>query len=172
MNRIRAATEADIASIARVHVAAWHAAYANLVSAEVLANVTLESRLAAWNEWFQTEAQRISVLENDGRTLGFTRICPARDRANPPRNYGELTHLYLDPSVISTGAGAQMFAHAKSALQEDGYVGMLLWTIEGNTRARSFYESHAMEFDGTRDDQPEWLGEGVYEVRYLLAFTG
>ena len=171
MSQIRPATEADISDIATTHVAAWHAAYADLVSPEILENVTVESRLAAWVEWFKLDEQQIHVFEEAGHTLGFSRICPARDRANPPANYGELTHLYLRPSAISTGVGRQLFAHARSSLREAGYSGMLLWTIEGNSRARSFYESHSMLFDGAKDDQPEWLGEGVYEVRYVLTFA-
>ena len=47
---------------------------------------------------------------------------------------------------------------------------MFLWTLEKNVRARRFYERQGMTADGARKDEPEWLGEGVYEVRYVLPF--
>jgi len=47
---------------------------------------------------------------------------------------------------------------------------MFLWTLEDNLNTRAFYERHGMLADGARKDEPDWLGEGVFEVRYVLDF--
>lgn len=170
MRFIREARKTDLRRIAEVHVTAWHEAYLKLVPPLVLEKVTVESRLKAWDEWFELQDQQIHILLDENSILGFIRTSPAINREVPPENFAELTHLYLHPDQISKGVGHQLFIHAKSLLKDTGYRGLLLWTIEDNLRARHFYESHGMSADGTRDDQPEWLGEGVYEVRYVLPF--
>jgi len=170
MNGIRIAGEEDLPEIAKVHVLAWYEAYSDLLQPSVLAAVTVESRLAAWQEWYETTDQALHVIERGNDIQGFIRTCPARNRGDPPTDFGELTHLYLHPSQISKGAGHRLFELAVSLCKSNDYAGMLLWTIEGNVRARRFYEAHGMRVDGGRDDEPAWLGEGVYEVRYVLPF--
>ncbi len=170
MTSIRAANEDDIAAIAEIHVLAWHAAYSALVSPEILAGVTTESRTTIWNEWFKAKDQFVFVSETSERIRGFIRIASPQDRMSPPPGYGELTHLYLNPNDTSTGLGHELFEFARATIKAQGRDGMLLWTLEGNERARKFYESHDMIHDGARDDQPEWLGEGIYEVRYVYTY--
>ena len=167
---IRPAEEKDLPRIAKIHSDAWHHAYPNIVSPDILATVTPESRLNAWRQWFAVDSYNISVYVEQNQPVGFTLTCPARDIQRPPRNYGELTHLYIDPSRISTGIGHHLFCDAVAQIKSGNYAGMLLWTLEGNTVARRFYESHNMLFDGARQDEPDWLGPGVYEVRYVYPF--
>ena len=166
----RNAEQADLPTIARIHSEAWHTAYQDLIAPDVLAGVTPATRLVSWQRWFEDGNHQVILLIEHGQTVGFIRLCPARPVADPPENYGELSHLYLDPDVIAKGHGHQLFNHAKRTLQSGGYTGMLLWTLEGNMRARRFYERHGMQADGAREDEPDWLGPGVYEVRYVLPF--
>lgn len=153
-----------------MHVLAWHEAYSDLIHPMVLSAVTFESRFAAWQQWYENTDQELHVLQCGDDVQGFIRTCPARDHENPPPDFAELTHLYLHPSQLSKGAGHRLFEFAVSHCKGGNYSGMLLWTIEGNARARRFYEAHGMRFDGARVDEPDWLGEGVYEVRYVLPF--
>ncbi|MEQ9450824.1 MAG: GNAT family N-acetyltransferase [Pseudomonadales bacterium] len=168
---IRPARESDLPRIAEIHAEAWHYAYSNILSSRVLATITPEARLPVWKEWFAEDSYDISVYLDQNKPMGFILICPAREVATPPPNYAELSHLYIDPKHIGHGVGHLLFQEAVSQIQSKGYEGMLLWTLEHNTVAREFYESHNMEHDGTRQDEPEWLGPGIYEVRYLLKFS-
>lgn len=170
MKIFRPATKHDLPRIAEIHGLAWREAYSGLISPEVFARMTPELRRSVWEKAFALEGQQIHVLQEGQVIVGFVRTCPALDRESPPDGFGELTHLYLHPSRIARGDGHRLFEHAKSVIEEGGHLGMLLWTLEGNRRARRFYESHGMVADGGRSDDPEWLGEGVYEVRYLLPF--
>lgn len=72
---------------------------------------------------------------------------------------------------MSTGKGSELFDYARTKLIAAGYDGMLLWTLEDNARARQFYQNRGLQLDGAKHDDPEWLGEGVYEVRYVLSFA-
>lgn len=166
----REALKTDLPQIAKIHSDAWHAAYEDLIDPRILIRVTPESRLSSWKEWFQAGNHNVMLLIEADEILGFIRTCPTRPVARPPAGYGEMTHLYLDPNIIAKGYGHQLFEQAKQMLANAGYLGMILWTIEGNVRARNFYENHGMKTDGARVDEPAWLGEGVYEIRYVLPF--
>ncbi|HMB92503.1 MAG TPA: GNAT family N-acetyltransferase [Rhodothermales bacterium] len=168
---IQEAHTSDLPRIAEIHVAAWHHAYRSILSKELLDRVTVSARLARWKRSFKEGHHTIYLLKDDHQVWGFCRICKARPLNNPPPDYGELTHLYLDPAHIATGQGHNLFMFAVDRIRQQGYAGMLLWTLERNTRARRFYEQHGMSLDGARRDEPAWLGEGVYEVRYVLPFA-
>ncbi len=168
---IRPAREEDLPRIAEIHANAWHFAYSDIIPARILGQITPEARLPVWKEWFSEASYDITVYVENRTTIGFTLTCPARNVANPPHNYGELSHLYLDPRVVGQGIGHILFQEATTQLQSKSYEGMLLWTLEKNAIARDFYESHNMRHDGVRQDEPDWLGPGIYEVRYLLHFA-
>ncbi len=170
MSTIRRANEGDLPAITTIHVAAWQAAYHAIIAPETMATVTVENRQARWQQCFDEGNHEVYVLEDDGHLLGFCRLCPAgRDLGTPP-DYGELTHLYLAPDHVGAGWGHQLFLFARERMETLGYNGLLLWTLEANSPARAFYERQGLRFDGTRKDDPDWLGEGVYEVRYQMKF--
>lgn len=171
MSTIRLADEDDLPAITAIHVAAWHAAYQSMIGPEIMARVTVANRLTRWKRCFDEGHHEVYLLEEDSRALGFCRFCPAGDAPGVPPRYGELTHLYLAPERIGSGWGHQLFAFVIRRLETLGYDGLLLWTLEENAPARAFYERHGLRFDGTRKEEPAWLGKGVYEVRYRLAFV-
>ena len=168
---IRKAKESDLPRIAEIHAEAWHAAYRDIISNEILARVTPQSRLESWSNWFKDGQHELYVSDQNRETVGFACLSDARPIANPPAGYGELTHLYLDPTALSTGLGHELFVFAEECFRSRHYSGMLLWTLEDNANARRFYERHGMHTDGVTQDEPAWLGEGVYEIRYLLPFA-
>ncbi len=69
-------------------------------------------------------------------------------------------HLYVAPGHQGTGIGDALLRRAKELRPE----GLMLWTFEGNHRARAFYERRgfvAIEFtDGSRNE------ERTHDVRY------
>jgi GNAT superfamily N-acetyltransferase len=69
-------------------------------------------------------------------------------------------HLYVAPGHQGTGIGDALLRRAKELRPE----GLMLWTFEGNHRARAFYERRgfvAIEFtDGSRNE------ERTPDVRY------
>ena len=93
--------------------------------------------------------QNVWVAEGEEGVVGFIAI------------EGEwLEHLYIAPTHQGIGIGDTLLNRAKE-LRPDG---LMLWTFEGNHRARSFYEKRGftvVEFtDGSRNE------ERTPDVRY------
>jgi len=168
--RLRPARADDLPAIAAIHVGSWRTAYRGILSDEVIDAAGVEQRLAIWKVWFLEEDVRLQVAESDGEVVGFCRLGPARDTDDPPPRFAEVTHLYVAPGATRGGIGRVLFADAVRHARAAGHDGLLLWVLEENAPARRFYERHGLAVDGARHDEPGWLGEGVYEVRYRIAF--
>lgn len=93
--------------------------------------------------------QTVLVAELEEGTVGFIAI------------EGEwIEHLYVAPAQQGIGIGDALLTRAKE-MRPDG---LMLWTFQGNHRARAFYEKRgfvAVEFtDGSRNE------ERTPDVRY------
>ena len=86
-----------------------------------------------------------------------------RDGSPRPR-CAELYALYVTPAWWSTGTGRDLMCRVLDETQAGGYPRIVLWVLEQNARARSFYERSGFRLDG-RSFVPDWLG-GVTEVCY------
>lgn len=163
MFRIRPATDADPAAIARAQVAAWHQAYAGLIPAAYLAEYTVPMRTERWRRILQAPLPggRTLVGEVDGVVEGFASICDARDA---DVSGTELAALYVHPTRWGAGLGHALHEAAVAHLSAHA----VLWVIEGNRRARTFYEHHGWRPDGRRKVE-EFAGTGVAEVRLARA---
>ena len=100
MMLIRPATAADVHGIARVHVAAWHWAYAGPLPQAAIDERTFERRLARWTRVLGAPDADERVVVADDAILGFAAYGPARDGTG-----GEVYALYVDPEVGGNGAG-------------------------------------------------------------------
>jgi GNAT superfamily N-acetyltransferase len=91
------------------------------------------------------------VAERDGRIAALMSLSP-----------GWLEHLYGHPDFHGQGIGTALLAWAKRQPHAAG--GLELWTFQGNSGARRFYERHgfaALEFtDGAGNE------EKTADVRY------
>ena len=167
---LRDAQSDDLEAVAGIHVAGWQSAYRGIIADERLDRLTVEQRLGLWQEWWQGDRVLLRVAVSAGAVVGFLRRSPARDFANAPADAAEISHLYLDPTQVGSGVGAALFEEALASARAEGFSGLVLWVLERNLRARRFYERFGLEPDGARHDEPAWLGEGVFEVRYAIRF--
>ena len=138
----------------------WRAAYR-----DVLPPASLDAMPIDETRWVHRLVEppsgwEIFVAEEDARVIGFAAIGPSRDQRGP----GELYALYVEQHVWSTGAGRALIERAEAALA-DRYEEALLWVLEGNARARRFYERAGWEPDGVRKIET-FLDTEVAEVRY------
>lgn len=170
MVEIRPAHAADVPEIARIHVHSWKDAYRGILADELLAGLRVEDRVAVWERWIEGEGVRVWLAEGAGVVEGFCRLSPARAIADPPHGFAEVTHLYVQPGRTRGGQGGALLAEALRFARGASYAGLLLWVLEDNLRARGFYERMGLAADGARHDEPEWLGPGVFEVRYAVHF--
>jgi ribosomal protein S18 acetylase RimI-like enzyme len=138
---IRRATPDDAGAIARVEVDSWRAAYLGLVPAAVLNDLSVAVHAARWRRVLSGgPASWASVLIADGAMLGFVSAGPTRDADDDARAVGEVYTIYLLPSAWGRGLGAALLDSAQAYLARRRYRAVTLWVLEGNTRARRFYE--------------------------------
>jgi GNAT superfamily N-acetyltransferase len=82
------------------------------------------------------------------RTSQFASFGPSRDEDVPERT-GEVPAIYIDPSVLGTGVGRELFQAATLALRDAGFARATLWVLEANAPARRFYEKAGWRWDGS-----------------------
>ena len=165
----RLATAADARRIAELHVRTWRAAYRGLLPDALLASQSVEKREPQWRHWNEGHAlRRIWLVEREDTLLGFAATGPSRD--HDAAAAGEVYAIYLDPGVIGTGVGRDLFAHASAALGAQGFTRATLWVLESNARSRRFYEAAGWRPDGTRKTET-LQGVEVVEVRYACALS-
>ena len=143
---VRPAVLEDAATIARVHVASWRAAYRDLLPADLLAGLNVERRALGWQRILQDETQAVFVYENAGEVVAFTNLGPCRDEDKPAT--AELMTLYALPEVWGRGVGRALWQADLAALRARDYREVTLWVLDGNERALRFYHAAGFEADG------------------------
>ena len=157
--QVRTARPSDARTVEGLRLRTWQAAYRGLVPDSFLDALTLsDESLRRWATRLAEPGIRTLVgVDDDGRLLGLAVAGPARDEdATGSR---ELYALYVDAGSWRSGAGTALLA-------EVGPVD-LLWVLEGNVRARGFYERRGFRPDGARTILQ--LDGPVAEVRYRAA---
>jgi GNAT superfamily N-acetyltransferase len=161
---IRLATPDDAAAIAAVHVRCWQTAYRGYFPDDFLDGLNLAERTERWGVWLADAAEPTAVDDAPGGIAGFVRIGPSRDPGASGAT-GELLAIYVEPSRWRRGVGTELMSWATAAAPARGWTAMTLWTIEGNARARSFYERCRWFPDGATKREP-FAGHLVTQVRY------
>lgn len=133
---IRKAEPGDAAAIASVHHEAWEGAYSGIIPHGAL-NAMLSRRGARWWSNAIRRAASVLVVEIDGRIVGYATI--GRNRARDLTQEGEIYELYLRPEYQGVGLGTKLFRAARARLAAHGLKGMVVWALEDNEGAQSFY---------------------------------
>jgi GNAT superfamily N-acetyltransferase len=151
-----------------VHVASWRFAYRGLVPDDVLDRLSVEEREEQRREQLEDPSSEGGTLVADdaGTVVGFSIYGPSRDD-DATTTTGEVPAIYLDPNVIGTGVGRELLAETIVALRTAGFTRASLWVLEGNVRARGFYENAGWVWDGSVSTH---AFEGTTEpiVRYAI----
>jgi ribosomal protein S18 acetylase RimI-like enzyme len=167
---IRPATAADAAGIAAVHVRTWQAAYRGLLPQPFLDGLDVEERRQSWLRRLSEPDDTvlaILVAQDASGVLGFASLtaCLTASRDDDGAGTGELTAIYVLPRVWGTGVGRALLDAALRALAATGISEVTLWVLDGNDRARRFYEAAGWTTDGTT--KTEMIGQTpVRVIRY------
>ncbi|MBX6387239.1 MAG: GNAT family N-acetyltransferase [Microbispora sp.] len=165
---VRRAEPADAEAIAAVHVRSWQAAYPGFMPRAYLDGLTPAMRLPLWNRLLGESAPprtEVFVAEAGGSVAGFAALGPSRDDDADPASVAEISAIYLLPEVWGAGLGGRLMAAALDDLAAAGYERATLWVIDGNVRARRFYERGGWRPDGAVQ-RDESHGFPLTEVRY------
>jgi ribosomal protein S18 acetylase RimI-like enzyme len=161
---LRTGTDHDLAAVGALHYRSRAAAYAGLVPPEALTFGSPEALGAWWLERYRWErdTHRLTVAERDGTIIGFSYLGPSEEPG-----VTELYAIHVAPDQVGTGAGRSLMRDALKQLGERA----VLWVVEGNTRARRFYEKGGWVADGTTREAP--IGAVITrQLRYAMSGSG
>ena len=115
MHVIREARIGDESEIARVHVAAWRAAYRGMMPDDFLDALDEKLRATRWRQHLENrpEGRRIVVALEEESIVGFAGVGPARDEAG---TRGELYMINLAPTAWGRGIASALLATCVNAL--------------------------------------------------------
>ncbi|WP_448002993.1 N-acetyltransferase family protein [Agromyces bauzanensis] len=138
--RIRAASPADVATIARIWHHGWADGHAGHVPEELYRHRTAET-------YPPRVLERIGqtwLAERDGVVLGFVVVVG-----------DEVEQVYVDASARGTGVAASLLEHAEGLIARAGHGRAWLAVVAGNARARAFYERVGWRDAGPFDYEAE-----------------
>ncbi|MEU6444347.1 GNAT family N-acetyltransferase [Streptomyces sp. NPDC047046] len=158
-------TEADLPRVMRLRARAWAIAYAGLVPAAYLDAMDPAADARARAGRFRESRGQVTDLlafGTDGALLGWASYGLPRPEGGPA---GELFTLYAAPERVGTRVGRLLVEEAHARLAGP----VALWVLEGNHRARRFYERFGYRAEGTArpDDFGPWGGPVLRELRYV-----
>ncbi|SAL38341.1 GNAT family N-acetyltransferase [Caballeronia humi] len=149
--RLRKATRADTALIARMHSLSWAAAYRGILPDDFLDKEAPIERAAHWEKRMAEldAGEGIALIAELGAVpVGF--VC----LANPDASGSVLVdNLHALPGYRGTGAGSAMLDAAKAWARERGASRLHLSVLEDNRPAIGFYESRGWRFAVREDDR-------------------
>ncbi|GIH22305.1 N-acetyltransferase [Acrocarpospora phusangensis] len=150
--RIRLATQQDAPALARVQKASQQAAFRGLLTNEYLDSLDPGALTKTWEDLltrFREPLAGTLIAEQTNLIVGYSRFYPTDDEDDDPTQVGMIGSLYTLPDVWGTGTGKTLITASLTAMTSAGYTQSSLWVLEGNTRARSFYERNGWHHDGT-----------------------
>ena len=152
---VRPVEQADVRSVARVHVQVWREAYNSLLPAEHLAALDVGEFERRWDErgWDERLEQPAS-----GTVVHLTKVHRERGivavgTAGPSRDPDPAA----DWELWALNALASEHGSGLADLLMTGLVGRRacsLWVLRGNVRATAFYRRHGFVADGCTKQHP------------------
>ncbi len=161
-------SDADTAAVGALHLASRAAAYAGLVPADALDWVTADAMGAWWTErWrWERETHLLTVAAEGATIVGFSYVGPSETPGA-----AELYGLHVVPDRVGSGVGRALMISALDQLRGYGQPRAVLWVLDGNARARRFYERGGWVADGARREEPIGTASTV-QLRYAKELGG
>jgi GNAT superfamily N-acetyltransferase len=145
--RVRLATRADAAAIARLHLENWRAAYRDIVPDDLLDGITAVSRFLHWDGVLADPdgAEIVYVAEDaHGRLLGIASGGPELGGDSCYRGEVYVLHVRSEAQGRSVGRALMRAVAERSAA--DGITTLLVWMLRENAPARHFYAALGGQF--------------------------
>ncbi|MCC8338757.1 GNAT family N-acetyltransferase [Streptomyces sp. R1] len=171
--RVREMALADCDRVSRIRVRGWRTAYRGLVPQpylDAMDPATDAERRRAVFTGASADVVNLVAEDDDGAIVGWACTGPYRDGERRTAD-AELYALYVDAGRFGSGIGQALLRESVRRCEAAGHARMLLWVIEGNARARHFYERAGFRPDGAEEP---FVVEGVAvpEVRYARPLRG
>ena len=146
---VRAGVREDAEGIARVRMLSWQSAYKGIMPQGFLDAMDLSDQAERTRRlWPRGEdpAHLVATLESE--VVGWTCIKLASEEPGGEAPEAEILACYTLPRCWGQGIGFRMIEAALAALGDRGTREVVLWVLESNQRARSFYQRQGFHPDG------------------------
>lgn len=169
-NSVRLARTSDVDDVARVQVAAWRAAYADMLPSEVLQSLNADD--IAW-EWgrslLQPGPHRLLVaIGPEGSAVGAAAVGPSTDP--DAAGAGEITLFVIDPESWRHGHGSRLLQACVDHLVGAGHREAFTWVPLADEPRRAFLQSAGWGPDTAYRDRE--VGDTVLrEVRLVTVIA-
>ncbi len=137
---VREATLDDADGIARAHTDSWQTSYRGILPDTVLDRIDVGQRAETRRRILRDRSiyQLVAYDLTHGDIVGFCDAGPSR-RHVPYA--GELYAIYLVQRAKRYGVGQEMFERVQAWLVREAMRSMIVWVLDNNHHARSFYEA-------------------------------
>ena len=167
---VRLARTSDVDDVGRVQVAAWRAAYAEVLPPPVLDNLSADD--IAW-EWgralLQPSPHRLLVaLDGEGVLVGAAAVGPTYDA--DCAGAGEISLLVVDPAHWGCGHGSRLLQASVEHLVTAGHQEAVCWVPLPDESRRLFLQSAGWGPDTAYRDRD--LGDTVLREVRLVTLIG
>ncbi len=155
---VRPAQRADAATIARLQVATWRSAYAEILPAEVLAELDLEQTEEQWRQTIEHGPAQVFVATEGDWLVGFGVAGPAPEGESASADgtpapdadtVALIGALLVEPRWGRRGHGGRLLATAAQAMCKTGATRGIVWVPERDSASLAFYRGAGWETDGT-----------------------
>ena len=163
---VRRARPDDADVLGRVHVDAWLATYRGLIDDHYLDALDPAVSADRWHRTLADQNTNCLVAVDDAEEVrGFALFGEALGDPGT----GQLYAINLEPRAWGLGLGRELIAAASGELHAMGFSEAFLWVVDGNARARRFYEIAGWAWDGGEQDDASFGSKPVRELRYRRA---
>jgi L-amino acid N-acyltransferase YncA len=169
----RVAWADDATAIAGVQVAAWQAAYADLLPADQLAALTVDEFAAAWHDSLTRPGDarnRVLVALERNRVVGFCVVSPSSDPDANPISDGELSEFTVAAGEQRQGHGSRLLQAAIDTLVADRFTRAVAWLRATDDTQRDFLTSAGWAADGAHRELA-LDGDGLVTVKQVRLHT-
>ena len=161
---IREATIHDAVRTAEIDVISSRYAYQNILSEELLKDLTVESRVPVHTRWISEKRFDMYVYEDPDTGIVKAMMGIGMNEDEDKENAFELHFIYVDPAYVRQGIGSEMIRFFEEKGKEKGCREFVIWVLEENEMGRNCYEKNHYHFDGRNKIFKRW---GKREIRYV-----
>lgn len=161
---IKKATIEDVYDISQIYAASWKVAFDGLVSKNYLENLKDDHWIEAFTTWIGEDILIADLIYDQTKPVGCIAYGKSRDLKLP--QYGEIASFYLLPEYFGKGFGNALIKNVFKYFEANNFENIFLWVLDGNTRARRFYEK--IGFIPTEEILECFIdGEKLIDYRYI-----
>ena len=170
----RVAWAGDANEIARLQTEAWREVYADVLPAEVLADLPVQEIAARWSESLAKPADarhRVLIALAGPKVHGFAVVQPAVDPDTDNVADGEITEFTIEAAHRGEGHGSRLLHACVDTLRADGFQRALLWLPSTADQARAWLTAMGWQPDGAHRELESENESRIKQVRLHVSLV-